>query len=216
VSEIFTTFDTFRDIQPSFSQALNSWTSFFDFGDDDVPTSAFMALQVDPTNTIADTTQDLIVREINRTTVNDCIKVASLVYAYNDAAGIDFDTIDNLEEVQNTLDTQYQNVKDSTLLTTPAVVIPTTGVTVSNTTAEQSSEGLEQLQELRDNVRQFFNARRISTPQVQTINTPQVPAAVLSFILYGSVDNAEQLLDLNGVTSTPDIGGQNTKVITEE
>jgi len=70
---------------------------FFTFGEDDTP--------------INPTTAGLIERQRNNLAFNEAVQVAAIGVAYEASTGIDFVTVDDVEEVQRDLEAEYEDLR---------------------------------------------------------------------------------------------------------
>lgn len=181
-------------------ELASSTIDLFDsFGDlFDIPETHFSALQrlFDFGNNdikSKNNTVGLIQRENNRDILRVTIQSVALMESYREVSLIDFVTVDNIDVAENILDTQYVAVKDQDGLD---------GDTQAKVT------------DLRVATRKFLTQQRINASRVIELNLPVKPSAVQSYTIYGNVDNADSLIELNDERNTQFIGGRNTKVIT--
>lgn len=131
------------------------------------------------------TTEERIERQDNRTIINNLIKVGSLADSYRFVVTVDFDTVDNIDEAQEILDNQYSATVDD---------LPTDTQIVLN--------------ELRNQARDFLDEQRISAKRVIEIETKRIPAQVLTYSLYGNVDDTEKIIELNTVKDVSFVEGE--------
>lgn len=215
---VFTAFDQLFDAP---GDAFDAYKGLFKFGDDD---------QLTPNNTL-----DYIARQQNINVINNTINANALARAYDSAVQDEYQTVDDIELVQEAIEEQYSFVtgqldiqnEQSILLTRASgsifrsegqqsVIIGAT--TLTSTSGDADYDTTEDLifviDVLRNDSRLFFNTARLTTPQVIVINAPIAPAAVISYMVYGSTQFTEDLLELNGTSDTLLFGGNNLKVIT--
>jgi prophage DNA circulation protein len=133
---------------------------------------------------ILQTTQERVERLENQEVINNAVRVGALVDSYRFIVTIDFDTVSDIDSEQERLDDQYDNVVES---------LPT---------ATQTS-----LTGLRNLVRDFLDGQRISAKRVITIETKTIPAQVLTYSLYGNVDDTEKIIELNETKDVSFISG---------
>lgn len=214
-------FDAFDDLIDTPSAALKAYKGLFNFGSDDTAT---------PNNTF-----DYIARQQNLNVVNNAINAIALANAYNRAAEIEFQTVGDIKLEQDILEDQYdylvnrldEQASQSILLTrasgtifrtasVDSVIIDGQALTSASGSAEyDTTEDLMfVLDQIRSDARLFFNEKRLTTPKIIEIDAPVLPAAVISYLVYGSTEFTEDLLELNGATDTIIFGGNGLKVIT--
>lgn len=95
-------FKAMPDLYDNPKDKLSVQSLFFTFGDDDIE--------------IPQTTVSRIERKNNNDLINDSVKAFSLSQAYTSAAQIDFNTIVEIEGVENQLEVAFKSVKSSVLL----------------------------------------------------------------------------------------------------
>ncbi len=214
-------FDAVDDLINTPIDALGVYKGLFSFGSNDIGT---------PNNTL-----DYIARQQNLNVVNSAINSIVLSRAYERASEIEFQTVDDIEIEQQQLDAQYDYILNaldiqatqSVLLTRASgsifrsedeesVVID--GQTLTSAAGDADYDTTEDLifalDQLRSDARLFFNEQRLITPQIIEIDAPVLPAAVISYLVYGSTEFTEDLITLNGTNDTMIFGGNNLKVIT--
>jgi len=165
-----TLYNTMRGVAATQDDFIESLSSMFDFGDTDTD--------------LALTTLERKEREDNRTVLNNFIKCGSLADSYRAVVQIDFDTVDDIDTIQDILDTQYSAVVDG---------LP--------------ADSQVSLNDLRNNVRDFLDKQRISSKRVIDIETKRIPVQVLAYSLYGTVKDTEKLIELNNVKDVSFIDG---------
>lgn len=175
---------------------INLFDSFGDLFD--IPETHFSALQrlfdfgnddiKSKNNTVG-----LIQHEDNRDILRVTIQSVALMEAYREVSLIDFVTVDDIDIAENILDTQYVAVKDQ---------------------AGLDGDTQAKITDIRVTTRKFLTQQRINASRVIELNLPVKPSAVQSYTIYGNVDNACQLIELNDQRNTQFIGGRNTKVTT--
>ncbi len=181
-------------------QLARSTIDLYDsFGDlFDIPETHFSALRRlfdfgDTDIRSKNNTAGLIERENNRDILRITIQSVTLMESYREVSLISFTTVDEIDAAENILDTQYVKVKDQNGLD-------------GNTQAK--------LTNLRVQTRKLLAQQRINASRVIDLDLPLKPSAVQSYAIYGTVDNANNLIDLNDQRNTQFIGGRDTKVIT--
>lgn len=152
---------------------------FFDFGDNDIPNR--------------NDTAGLIERTNNRDILRLAVQTGALAEAYREASLVDFRTTDDIDNVNDVLDAQYQKVKN--LIDDPTK---------------------QELSLLRSDVRKLFDNQRLTASEVIELDLPILPAVVQSHNLYGAdaLDRVDELIEVNGTIDTSTLGGKATKVLT--
>lgn len=97
-SDVIRLFDTFDAIQSSVGNSFRQLTSFFDFGDDDIPNN--------------NDTFSLIQRTDSRDVLRTAIQGMALAEAYREASLAEFETIDEIDAASKQLDAQYRKIKN--------------------------------------------------------------------------------------------------------
>ena len=185
---------------------FTSFKKLFDFNKDSTRISEFTTASVKDLNgndagVTASVTTD-IGNEItteqaeiisNEKLLSRLIRVNALSSAYLAAIGIEYSSIEDITETQNTLEDQYQLVISD-------VEIP--------------SETYKALQNLRDAVESYFFFQKLTNSQVSSIEINTMPAQVLTFALYGDVELNRSLVELNNAIDVSTMSGT-VQVITE-
>jgi len=125
-------------------------------------------------------------RQNNRKANVDFMRTMSLSAAYNQASLIDFTLEDDLLEVQEQLDTAFNDVVNSNR-----------GTNVS----------LDKLEDLRNTVNSIFNEQSVNLFRIDTVNVQTQPVALIAFNNYGDTDLENELLALNMVFNPSFIDG---------
>jgi len=95
-------FDALPDLYDNAVSQFSVQSLFFSFGDDDIEI---------PENTVG-----RIERKNNNDLINNAIKGYALTQAYTSSAQIEFDTTDEIETVENSLESAFQSIKSSEVL----------------------------------------------------------------------------------------------------
>lgn len=167
VDSINNLFSTINGLYPTIDGTIRAMESFFIFGDTDVP--------------LPQTTPSRIERTKNRVILNDSIQSVALSYSYLNSSQLTFNTVGEIEQRANELETQYKKLSASDGL---------------NDDAKQT------LADMRVSVQAFFEEQKLTASQVIQIDTNLIPARVLAYQYYGSSEKGEQLSELNE-TSEP-------------
>lgn len=135
---------------------------------------------------IIPTTFELLERLRNQELLNFFIQGSALSYAYSQVASITFFTVREIDDYLAKLEKQYNKI------------FPL----ITNRTAALS------LQNLRNTANEFLNAQKINVKKIVDFSTQTIPAQVLVYSLYGSVDNYERLVQLNVIKDPSFVSGQ--------
>jgi len=125
---------------------------------------------------IARTTLQRIERDNNRDILNSAMRSNALAQAYNTVTDLTFDTEDDIKDTQQILDNQFDFIIDDNNL--------------SDTTVRN-------LKELRVQVRKFLEDETVNAYKISQVQTSEMSATIFTYQYYGSVDNTQQIIDLN-------------------
>lgn len=128
------------------------------------------------------TTADRIERQKNRDVFNDSLQSTALALSYLAAVEIDFLTETEIDNKQAILDNQYFALIDRQNI---------------------NNDTIQALNEVRDKASQLFDELRLSVRRVVDLKTTVLPVSVISYQLYGNVDDASNLITLNNNANTP-------------
>lgn len=162
VSNLFETPDT----------VLGAFQSLFSFGDDD---------PIVKNNTVG-----RIQRNKNRQLIRNTMKTQSLGYAYLNAAQSTYDTTDDLDRVQDSLEKQYLDIRNNQVL---------------------SNEAAELLDRLRVQTQKILDDVRVNTRSIITIETRMKPLSVLVYEYYGSTELVDTIASLNNINENAFVEG---------
>ena len=157
---------------------LDAFKGLFDYGDGDT--------------VINQTTSSLIERELNRDTLNSTVQAQALGFAYLNAAERVYTSVEEVNQISQDLETQYQKILVSGVL---------------------DSDVVEALTEMRISVSEFFDDQRISAPQVFTVNTPLTSARLLAYQYYGVSTLGDTIALLNNADDPTCLEGD-VKILT--
>ena len=174
-------FSTINGLFSSVEATFNAFTQFdfFDFGDDDVE--------------INQTTQGRVQRATNRDTINQSIQAFALGYAYLNAAQIDFQTEEDIDDANKILEDQYVKIFESLCL------------------CSQTSAALTDLRTITNNL---LDDKRVEAKRIVTVHTKLMPMSVLAYRYYGSTELTDTLLKLNDIKGASFIEGD-VRILTE-
>lgn len=154
------------------SDAVTYFQNYFDFGDDD-------------TNINTNTLQKQE-RQTNRNLLNGSMQISSLALAYQNASLINYTTTDDIDNVRDILEAQYEKV-------------------FNNPSVSQNTKDF--IGRLRSEITKFFQQEEIITSQQIQIFTNTIPIRVLTYKYYGSIDNTEPLINLNDIQDMSFVSG---------
>ena len=167
---LFTEIGSLFDIP---ADAYAAYKKVFDFGNEDVA--------------IKENTFGKIERSKNRKLIKANVKAQSLSFAYVEAVQIDYETTDDLDIVQNELETQYLDIRNNQLM---------------------SNEALEHLDILRVVALKALDDARVGTRRIITIETKRRPLSVLIYAFYGNTDLMDVIADINNIKQNAFVEGE--------
>lgn len=125
----------------------------------------------------------------NQNQIQNIFQVSALALAYNAAANIDYETLDDLSNVINSLEDGYDKLPSNI-----------------------DKDSLRGVQKMRVETMNIFNNLAISLPKVNDFSTNKTSLNVLIYSLYGSLDRKDQLKQLNKFNDTSSVEG-NIKIL---
>ena len=120
-------------------------------------------------------------RQKNRDLLNVIVQLSALCYAYMNASLIGYTTTNDIALIESILEVEYERV------TTFGNIDPT----VFNT-----------LQNLRATMFDFFKNAEIAAFKIAEVETKEMPIQVFTYQYYGTLDQNQNLIDLNGINDT--------------
>lgn len=132
-------------------------------------------------------------RETNRQTINSAMNISALNNAYNTIPQLSFNTEDDIKIIQTQLDDQYEYV-------------------IANNNVPDDT--IQQVKDLRVLVTQFLDQKLVNTYKISNIQTSELPMTVLCYQYYGSIDNTQNLINLNNTIDSSFVSG-NVKILTQ-
>jgi len=167
ITGLFNDFASLSDVPRNQFDILQK---LFDFGDDDEP--------------IIRSTLQRIERDNNRNLINNVIKVNALADAFNVVPSLTFNTEDDIKEIQQILDDQFESVVDNNKLLSEDVV-------------QLSGDTIQQIKELRVEVQKFLENEAVNVFKIAEIQTKEISTTILTYQYYGNLDNNQTIIDLN-------------------
>lgn len=142
---------------------LSTMLGFFGFGEDDVA--------------IIENTAVRIERLKARMLLNGVINSTSLGYAYQAVSGINFETVQDVEDVRQSLDEQYKLVRSSSV----------------------DSSVKDALADLRLKTLELLEIAQLKASQIVTVYVTPTSCRLLSFGYYGDESNGERIAEINSI-----------------
>ena len=158
----------------------NYFVELFGFGEDDVIFSLI--------------TQERIIRQNNRTVLNQNIETNSLVGAYQSVINLTFDTTEDIENVRNVLEEQYQKLFDDEKI---------------------DFDTKELLQNLRNEISIYLEGQEQIANRIEISRINNEPITPLIYRLYGNLENTEKIINLNAIENFSFIEGD-VELLTNE
>ena len=160
------------DLYTDVEDAFDSLTRLFGFGDDDVA--------------ILPTTAGKTERKQNRDVLTSTVQAVALSQAYLAASSFVFTTTEDVDEVSEALEAQFQKLSDAGVM---------------------GEDVEESLSLLRVTAGEFFDQQRDLRPQVITVRTTLTSTRLLAYQYYGSSDQGDTIALLNGFADAAVIEG---------
>ena len=128
----------------------------------------------------------------NNDVLNSCVQLQALGYAYENSAATEFQTVDEIDAAAELLEVQFQKM----------------------IAAEQlSPDQVDALNTLRTTALEFFNAQRLTKPNIIEVRTAATSAARLSYQYYGTSELAETISKLNDLADPAIIPPGTVKIL---
>lgn len=150
---------------------------FFNFGDDD--------------NFIQPNTTSRTERIQNNSVLNQYVQAQALSYSYLNVTEIQFDNVDQVQEIAEQLEIQYQKIFNN--LT----------VNGQNPNIGISPDAKSSITDMRVLLQEYFNDQRLNTQQIIGVYTNSLPARFIAYQYYGSSNLGEEIAELNNDLSNP-------------
>lgn len=132
-------------------------------------------------------------RESNRKILNAAVQVSALSNAYRAASLISYSNNEELIEILKQLNVQFNKIIDNTNLTLATI---------------------DELNDLRTLFRIFYQKTELNISRVIEFTTQPTPLTVLTYQIYGDLDNFDDLVNLNNVNN-PGLVEGTLKVLTD-
>lgn len=182
-SELATSFTNlgsgFNSLQATVDSQVEAWKGMFNFGDNDTVTK--------------EDTAGLIERKKNNDTINVAMQVQATSYAFLAGAQVELETVEDLDELAVTLETQFQKV-------------------IANNS--MGNDLREKITIMREDTNIFFNQLRVGLSRIIEVSTPELPARVISYQYYKDSSLGEEIASLNSNANLTFLEG-NIQVVTQ-
>lgn len=156
-------FETMKGLYVTPEVTFDAFGRLFDFGDSD---TSF------PVDTVG-----RIERQKNRDIMNNAMQIQALAYAYFSASQFTFENVDQIDDVSEVVEDQYQKILAAMTL---------------------NSSVSEELTKLRIAVTSFFDAQRVTRPQIISVRTTLTTGRLLAYQYYGDSALGNSISLLNG------------------
>lgn len=140
-------------------------------------------------NPIERKTTELVERDNNRKLLNGAINSLALTNMYDSAINLEYKDELDLNQMTALLENNYQRLLD-------------------NQTNFLSELLFNAINNIRDEVRLFFENLRITINKISQIETKTIPVTVLAYKYYGDIDNYQEIINLNNIANPLFISGE--------
>jgi len=130
-------------------------------------------------------TQIRIDRQNNRDLLNNSIQVNATALACEALLSITFKSTDDINSYRQILEDQFSNLFNSIL----------------------DDATYDELIDLRNNINSFLDSQTINTPNIVSITTNTIPMTVLAYNYYESLDNLDDLININNIIDNSFVSG---------
>lgn len=163
VSNLESVFAALSNVAQTDALQIEVNSTLFNFGEDD-PEPQF------------DTANQ---REVNNNfnVINNAVNAQALAYSYLTASQIEYGNTEEVDNIQNSIETQYSFLEEENV----------------------EQDLFRDIEDLRVDAQEFFNNIRLNVSKITTINTNKIPATVLAYNYYGNIDNTESIITLNNI-----------------
>lgn len=165
-------FDTINGLYATVGATFQAFVNLFDFGDDDVP--------------ILQTTAGRVERQKNRDLLNLNVRAMALGFAYENAVQVDFETVSEIDDASQILETEFQRL----------FVDDALDVEVLDSLTDLRTASLEQL-----------DAKKLTTRDTIEVVTNSTSTRLLAFRHYGSSELGDAIGRLNSFSESVPIVG---------
>lgn len=170
--DLFNVFGSFNGLGKTAKDQFDILAGLFDFDDDQ--------------EEALPTTVERVERIENRDILDSTMQINSLAQAYNVTTSLDFQTDEDVQNVKNVLDAQYEKV-------------------IENNNASDNT--VQELKNLRVEVSKFLEKESVNAFRVSTVHTNEIPMTLLAYQYYGDTEKTVQLLDLNMINNPSFVQG---------
>ena len=160
---------------------FNLLQGFYNFGGDDI--------------SIPNNTQSRIQAKENDNLINSTIQTSALAYSYSNLSNYDFQNLDELEELRNILETQFNSIVSNSDFNEPVF----SEFYDFNNKENNTNDLMDSLFDIRSNFNQYLNTIAVSLPSIETIETEGKPLAILVYERYGNLENYDKIMEINSL-----------------
>jgi len=178
-TSIVSMFDSIDSLYVNIKDSFDVYKRFNDFGESDI------SLDI--------TTAGLQQRQKNNDVINSSVKAMSLGYQYQNAAKLEFDTVEEIELVESDIESNYQLLIDQPQL---------------------SGDMISTLKDLRSVTSRFFKNEKLNVDKVTDIRTPILPARIIAYQYYADSSIGKRIANLNLINDPSFVEGT-IRVFTE-
>ncbi len=182
----------YQSVQTLYTQPidrLDAMFQFFNFGDSDPAT---------PPST---TNQRVRLNQFTNV-LDNAANCCALSQAYRVSADVTYDSLEQIEEVQQILEEQFNYTFDEVTLN-------------EQITSGASQEVIDAFQDLRSSVQTYLNDAKLSAPRLVSVYTPEVPVQIIAYQYYGDSTKRQDIIDLNAITDPSYVEGD-INLLTEQ
>ncbi len=176
---IISIFDNIDALYSNVKDSFDVYKRFSGFGSSDINLNI---------NTVG-----LAQRKKNNDVINSSINALALGYQYQNAAKIEYDNVDDIEQTEAVIEANYQELINSDGMDDATVVA---------------------LKDLRTVTSRFFVKEKLNADKITEISTVVQPARVLAYQYYEDSAVGERIVDLNSINDVTFVEGQ-IRVFTE-
>jgi len=133
-------------------------------------------------------TTDLTQRNKNLKLINSTINALALVNSYDSSTLIPYSNDEQIDLMQSNLNAKFESF-------------------ISSKSVAVSDEMMSRLDEIRVLAKTFFDQERLNVSKVVEIKAAEQPLTILTYRYYGSTDNFNDLLSLNGIYRPERVSG---------
>ena len=172
---------------------LASLTKLFNFGDDDVNSIEVISplVPVDPTSRVT------IERQTNQNMIQTAMQTTALSLAHVSATQLTYGNTSEIDEIIKLLSNQFNKTVGNVEIGIPDI----------NTKIFMSLDTINAMNNLANNTREFLEQEKINTSIISNVESKLTSASTLTYLLYGTTENIEEIIQLNDFGDVSNIDG---------